>query len=388
MTPLNELVEEIEAFRSYLRAERGMADNTVISYGHDLDRFAEWFALGHMSDFRKPRLGELAEYLAFMREENLAPSSIARHLVSLKMLYRFLKLEERADPSAVELLASLHRAMHTDPDLFFVTADFGSPVLDAIRADRPVRFINVGIAEQNLINVSAGLALEGFTVFAYAIAPFITMRCFEQIRVNLALLSEVRALNVNLIGVGALWWRLSSGPIMLDLATPWLASAIEQNLGGRYRVQFGGTQLERDAQGRTALRLRDIVVRDATGALVATAPKAEVGLSGTSVLIARPRAESFRLVDANMVVRVESDGRAHVFVGGEHPLAIIEPAGTAPPVGRARPGASPAAATAAPPPTARREPPRWSARRPGHSDCPSCTTSCLGRPARSVPVLG
>jgi len=110
------------------------------------------------------------------------------------------------------LLTSLHHAMQTDSDLFFVTADFGSPVLDAIRADRPDRFINVGIAEQNLINISAGLALEGFTVFAYAIAPFITMRCFEQIRVNLALLSEVRELNVNLIGVGAGYSYVVSGP--------------------------------------------------------------------------------------------------------------------------------------------------------------------------------
>ena len=47
------------------------------------------------------------------------------------------------------------------------------------------RFINVGIAEQNLINVSTGLALEGFTVYAYAIAPFLTMRAYEQIRINL-----------------------------------------------------------------------------------------------------------------------------------------------------------------------------------------------------------
>ena len=106
MSALNDLVEEIDAFRSYLRAERGMADNTVISYGHDLDRFATWFALGRMRDIRKPTLGELADYLGFLREESLAPSSIARHLVALKMMYRFLKLEERADPSAVELLAS------------------------------------------------------------------------------------------------------------------------------------------------------------------------------------------------------------------------------------------------------------------------------------------
>ena len=94
MAALNELVEEINAFRSYLPRERGMADNTVVSYGHDLDRFAAWFALGRMRDFRQPTLGELADYLGYLREEQLAPPSIARHLVSLKMLYRFLKLEE------------------------------------------------------------------------------------------------------------------------------------------------------------------------------------------------------------------------------------------------------------------------------------------------------
>ncbi|MDO8412442.1 MAG: transketolase C-terminal domain-containing protein [Gallionellaceae bacterium] len=110
------------------------------------------------------------------------------------------------------LLLSLYQAMLQDDDIFFVTADFGSPVLDKIRADCPKRFINVGIAEQNLINVSAGLALEGFKVFAYAIAPFITMRCYEQIRVNLALLSKVRSINVNLIGVGAGYSYVVSGP--------------------------------------------------------------------------------------------------------------------------------------------------------------------------------
>lgn len=109
-------------------------------------------------------------------------------------------------------LQSVYEEMVKDPEIFFVSADFGSPVLDKIRADRPDRFINVGIAEQNLINVSAGLALEGFKVFAYAIAPFITMRCFEQIRVNLALLSEVRPMNVNLIGVGAGYSYVVSGP--------------------------------------------------------------------------------------------------------------------------------------------------------------------------------
>jgi transketolase len=110
------------------------------------------------------------------------------------------------------LLQRIHHAMAFDRDIFFVSADFGSPVLDRIRSDYPQRFVNVGIAEQNLINISAGLALEGYKVFCYAIAPFITMRCFEQIRVSLALLSELRPMNVNLIGVGAGYSYVVSGP--------------------------------------------------------------------------------------------------------------------------------------------------------------------------------
>lgn len=104
------------------------------------------------------------------------------------------------------------QAMAFDDRIFFVSADFGSPVLDRIRAQYPNRFVNVGIAEQNLINVCAGLATEGFRVFAYAIAPFITMRCYEQIRVNLVLLSAVRPMNVTLIGVGAGYSYVVSGP--------------------------------------------------------------------------------------------------------------------------------------------------------------------------------
>ena len=77
----------------------------------------------------------------------------------------------KALPMRDVLLGRIWQAMKHDDKIFFVSADFGSPVLDKIRADYPDRFVNVGIAEQNLINISAGLALEGYTVFAYAIAP-------------------------------------------------------------------------------------------------------------------------------------------------------------------------------------------------------------------------
>ncbi|MCI0704180.1 MAG: tyrosine recombinase, partial [Planctomycetia bacterium] len=103
---LSELNSDIAAFRHYLQAERGMADNTVQAYGRDLDRFARWAALVRLSEYTKPTLKDLARYLAFLHDEQLAPPSIARHLVAMKMFYRFLRLEERADASAVDLLGS------------------------------------------------------------------------------------------------------------------------------------------------------------------------------------------------------------------------------------------------------------------------------------------
>jgi integrase/recombinase XerD len=103
---LAELNSDIGAFRHYLQSERGMADNTVQAYGRDLDRFARWCALVRYEKYTTPTLKDLARYLAFLHDEQLAPPSIARHLVALKMFYRFLRLEERANASAVDLLGS------------------------------------------------------------------------------------------------------------------------------------------------------------------------------------------------------------------------------------------------------------------------------------------
>ncbi len=137
----------------------------------------------------------------------------------------------------------------------------------------------------------------------------------------------------SLIGLGAafgvfvmvfigLWWRLASGPIEVDLATPWLTAAIEENFGGKHKVTVGGTQIERDEAGRIRLRLRDIVVRDADGAIAASAPKAEVGFSGSNLLIGKVRAERLSLVGAEMSVRIEPGGNVTVFAGADqHPIA-------------------------------------------------------------------
>src|ERR1700732_1085145 len=121
---------------------------------------------------------------------------------------------------------------------------------------------------------------------------------------------------------GGLWWRLGAGPINLEMATPWLAAAIEENIGHGNTVEVGGTQIERAGRIRIAVRIRDIVVRDRDRAVVASAPKAEVKLSGTALLMGQLRAESLNLVDADLAVRITPDGQVTVSTGDNaRPLA-------------------------------------------------------------------
>src|ERR1700675_3489410 len=143
---------------------------------------------------------------------------------------------------------------------------------------------------------------------------------------------------------GGLWWRLGAGPINLEMATPWLAAAIAENIGHGNTVEVGGTQIERAGRIRIAVRIRDIIVRDRDHAIVASAPKAEVRLSGTALLMGRLRAESLNLVDAELAVRITPDGQVTVSAGDNaKPLATgvasKKQAGIAPTFPRQVPGA-------------------------------------------------
>jgi len=93
-------------------------------------------------------------------------------------------------------------------DILIVTADMGAPSLDKFRTDLASQYIDVGIAEQQAVALSTGLALCGKKPFAYAIAPFIALRCYEHTRVNLASMN----VPVTLVGVGAGVSYDDSGP--------------------------------------------------------------------------------------------------------------------------------------------------------------------------------
>ena len=166
----------------------------------------------------------------------------------------------------------------------------------------------------------------------------------------------VIVLAVFAVGAGGLWARLAAGPVSVDIATPLLAAAIEHTLGSRHRVEIGGTQIERDNSGRMSLRIRDILIRDADGALVAGAPKAEVAVSTTGLLMGSLHAKRVSLVGAELSVRIETDGQITISTGAERrPIAvtpaIVKPAladASAPlAVGPASANAAPAAPTGA-----------------------------------------
>ena len=86
-----------------------------------------------------------------------------------------------------------------DKNVMLLTADMGAISLDKFREDLPKQYINVGVAEQNLICISAGMALAGRKVYAYAIAAFLIYRAFDQIRIDICEMN----LPVVLVGAGA-----------------------------------------------------------------------------------------------------------------------------------------------------------------------------------------
>ncbi len=85
-----------------------------------------------------------------------------------------------------------------DPRVHLLTADLGYSVLEKFRDVYPDRYTNVGVAEQNMIGIAAGMALCGKVVFVYSIANFPTLRCFEQIRNDVC----YHRANVKVVAVG------------------------------------------------------------------------------------------------------------------------------------------------------------------------------------------
>lgn len=103
---------------------------------------------------------------------------------------------------------ALFERMRTDPRLYFLTADMGINMCERFEEAYPDRFLNVGIAEQNLIGVAAGLANAGFRPFAYTISNFLIHRALEQIRNDVL----IHRLPVTLLGTSTGFDNAPLGP--------------------------------------------------------------------------------------------------------------------------------------------------------------------------------
>jgi transketolase len=89
-------------------------------------------------------------------------------------------------------------ARSANPEMIFLTGDLGFMALEGLQKALGERFINAGVAEQNMVSVAAALARQGFQVWAYSIAPFCYARPYEQIRNDIAF----HGLPVRLVGNG------------------------------------------------------------------------------------------------------------------------------------------------------------------------------------------
>ncbi|MDA1142292.1 MAG: 1-deoxy-D-xylulose-5-phosphate synthase [Planctomycetota bacterium] len=95
--------------------------------------------------------------------------------------------------------ATLVELAEQDPRIILMTGDLGYMVLEPFMEKFPERFINVGVAEQNMVGLATGLADAGFIPFVYSIIPFATLRPFEFIRNG----PIVHQLPVRIVGVGS-----------------------------------------------------------------------------------------------------------------------------------------------------------------------------------------
>lgn len=201
----------------------------------------------------------------------------------------------------------LSELAESDPRIVLITGDLGFGVLDEFERRFPGQYLNVGVAEQNMIAVGTGMALEGFIVFTYSIGNFPTMRCLEQIR-NDTCYHEASVKIVS-VGGGFSYGQLgmshhATEDLSIMRAIPGLAvcapgsatevrqavDAIVEQRGPVYlRLERGSSEF-RDEGGSTFILGRARMLRDgdgltliATGAIVAEAIAAGELLSSAGI---------------------------------------------------------------------------------------------------------
>lgn len=119
----------------------------------------------------------------------------------MDFIYKIINFQMRT-----AFINQLIKEARNNSSIFLIVGDLGFSVVEPFAKEFPDRFLNAGVAEQNMTGIAAGLAIEGYTVFTYSIGNFPTLRCMEQIRYDVC----YHNLNVKIVAVGG---GYSYGPL-------------------------------------------------------------------------------------------------------------------------------------------------------------------------------
>ena len=199
-------------------------------------------------------------------------------------------------------LQSVYELAKKDPRIVFIGSDLGPGTLDDFKAEMPERFFMEGVAEQNVIGMAAGLAMEGFIPYVNTIASFLTRRCYEQLAIDLCL----HNLPVRLIGNGGGLVYAPLGPTHLAIEDIAIMRALPRMtvVAPSDAEQMKQFMVETpDWPGPVYIRLGKggdpVVSRPEDGfeigKAIALRPAAEVALIATGVLVNRALAAADQL---------------------------------------------------------------------------------------------
>lgn len=233
---------------------------------------------------------------------------------------------------------TMEELLAADGKIFLMTADLGFGIFDEIEERFPEQYLNVGVAEQNMIGVATGLALEGRTVFAYSIGNFPTFRCLEQIRndacyhgANVKIVASGGGFSYGALGMShhatedLAVLRALPGITVVAPADPWEAEAATRNLARTAGVGYlridktsarpTGRPQETFVLGK-ARRLREgsDATLIATGGIVAEALKAADQLERLGRSVRVVSMHTVKPIDVHEILAAAKDTRGIVTI--------------------------------------------------------------------------
>ncbi len=154
------------------------------------------------------------------------------------------------------LFGGIYNVFSNNKNAIILTADHGAHGLTKIQTDYPKQYINVGVAEQNMVNVAAGLASCGKRVFIYAVINFVVLRCLDQLNINISAMNS----NVCIVGAGPGFTYSIDGPTHHGIQDVSIMSALPNMTIFNITDSRMAYALPSDFSGPTYLRLTKGVV--------------------------------------------------------------------------------------------------------------------------------